>query len=115
MPSFSRASSMMGRLVASCAIWMSVFGLVCCDAGIGRFLPKLRFYFPRLLMFLSPLGERLGEGVQYEDRLLHHPLTRPLPHGGEEEERRGTKETRRVITPAERRRRAWRQPPIRRR
>src|SRR5260370_25619728 len=40
-------------------------------------------------MFLSPLGERLGEGVQYEDRLLHHPLTQPLPQGGEEEERRG--------------------------
>jgi hypothetical protein len=37
-------------------------------------------------MFLSPLGERLGEGVQYEDCLLHHPLTQPLPQGGEEEE-----------------------------
>jgi hypothetical protein len=36
------------------------------------------------LMFLSPLGERLGEGVQHEDYLLHHPLTQPLPQGGEE-------------------------------
>ena len=34
-------------------------------------------------MFLSPLGERLGEGVT-EDCLLHHPLTQPLPQGGEE-------------------------------
>jgi hypothetical protein len=32
-----------------------------------------------MLMFLSPLGERLGEGV--EDYLLHHPLTQPLPQG----------------------------------
>ena len=38
MPSFSFASSMIGRFVASWAIWMSDFGLVCCDAGIGRFL-----------------------------------------------------------------------------
>jgi len=38
-------------------------------------------------MFLSPLGERLGEGVQHEDRFLHHPLTQPLPQGGEEHER----------------------------
>ena len=37
-------------------------------------------------MFLSPLGERLGEGVP-EDYLLHHPLTQPLPQGGEEHER----------------------------
>jgi hypothetical protein len=37
-------------------------------------------------MFLSPLGERLGEGVT-EDCLLHHPLTQPLPQGGEEHER----------------------------
>jgi len=37
-------------------------------------------------MFLSPLGERLGEGVQHEDYLLYHPLTQPLPQGGEEEE-----------------------------
>ncbi len=37
-------------------------------------------------MFLSPLGERLGEGVQCESRLLHHPLTQPLPQGGEEHE-----------------------------
>jgi hypothetical protein len=41
----------------------------------------------RPLMFLSPLGERLGEGVQCEDCLLHHPLTQPLPQGGEEHER----------------------------
>jgi hypothetical protein len=50
----------------------------------------LRFYRLRLaspLMFLSPLGERLGEGV-IEDCLLHHPLTQPLPQGGEERERR---------------------------
>jgi hypothetical protein len=37
-------------------------------------------------MFLSPLGERLGEGVT-EDGLLHNPLTQPLPQGGEEYER----------------------------
>src|SRR6185369_15599750 len=36
-------------------------------------------------MFLSPLGERLGEGV-LDDCLLHHPLTQPLPQGGEEHE-----------------------------
>ena len=35
-------------------------------------------------MFLSPLVERLGEGVQHKDCLLHHPLTQPLPQGGEE-------------------------------
>src|SRR5579883_1167823 len=40
MPSFSLASSRIGRFLASCAIWMSVFGLVCCDAGIERFLLK---------------------------------------------------------------------------
>jgi hypothetical protein len=33
-------------------------------------------------MFLSPLEERLGEGV--EGFLLHHPLTQPLPQWGEE-------------------------------
>ena len=33
-------------------------------------------------MFLSPLGERLGEGVT---RIVtDHPLTQPLPQGGEE-------------------------------
>jgi hypothetical protein len=36
------------------------------------------------LRFLSPLGERPGEGVQHEGRLLHHPLTQPHPQGGEE-------------------------------
>ena len=36
------------------------------------------------IIFLSPLGERLGEGV--EGSLLHHPLTHPLPQGGEEHE-----------------------------
>jgi hypothetical protein len=36
------------------------------------------------LMFLSPSGERLGEGVKREDAFLHHPLTQPLPRGGEE-------------------------------
>jgi hypothetical protein len=35
-------------------------------------------------MFLSPLGERLGEGVEAE--VLWHPLTQPLPQGGGEEE-----------------------------
>jgi hypothetical protein len=40
--------------------------------------------FACTLRFLSPLGERLGEGVQHEGRLLHHPLTQPLPQGGEE-------------------------------
>ena len=39
------------------------------------------------LMFLSPLGERLGEGVQRDGCLLHHPLTQPLPQGGEEHEK----------------------------
>src|SRR5277367_1596969 len=34
-------------------------------------------------MFLSPLGERLGEGVQRERPFLYHPLTQPLPHKGE--------------------------------
>src|SRR5689334_18117879 len=43
---------------------------------------------PPLLIFLSPLGERLGEGVQREDCLLHHPVTQPLPQGGEEHEGR---------------------------
>jgi len=38
-------------------------------------------------MFLSPLGERLGEGVQRESCLLHPPLTQPLPQGGEEHEK----------------------------
>jgi hypothetical protein len=37
-------------------------------------------------MFLSPLGERLGEGGQRKSYLLHHPLTQPLPQGGEEHE-----------------------------
>jgi hypothetical protein len=37
-------------------------------------------------MFLSPLGERLGEAVQREDCLLHRPLTQPLAQGGEEHE-----------------------------
>jgi hypothetical protein len=37
-------------------------------------------------MFVSPLGERLGEGVQRENCLLHHPLTQPHPQGGEEHE-----------------------------
>jgi hypothetical protein len=31
-------------------------------------------------MFLSPLGERLGEGVA-QDCLLHHPLTNLSPKG----------------------------------
>ena len=39
-------------------------------------------------IFLSPLGERLGEGGNSEDCLLHHPLTQPLPQGGEEHERK---------------------------
>src|SRR5580704_17003726 len=50
-------------------------------------------------MFLSPLGERLGEGVQPEDSLLHHPLTQPLPQGGEELE---NKKVRWSPVPAER-------------
>jgi hypothetical protein len=40
-------------------------------------------------MFLFPLGERLGEGVQLEDCLLHNPLTQPLPQGGEEHDHSG--------------------------
>jgi acyl dehydratase len=35
-------------------------------------------------MFLSPLGERLGEGVPHD--LRFNPLTQPLPQGGEEYE-----------------------------
>ncbi len=42
--------------------------------------------FACTLRFLSSLGERLGEGVQHEGRLLLHPLTQPLPQGGEEYE-----------------------------
>jgi hypothetical protein len=42
-------------------------------------------------MFLSPLGERLGEGVT-QGFLLHHPLTQPLPQGGEEHERQKLEE-----------------------
>jgi hypothetical protein len=34
-------------------------------------------------MFLSPLGERLGEG---EATGVWTPLTQPLPQGGEEHE-----------------------------
>jgi len=34
-------------------------------------------------MFLSPLGERLGEGAS---KIVRNPLTQPLPQGGEEEE-----------------------------
>jgi hypothetical protein len=48
------------------------------------------------LEFLSPLGERLGEGV-IEDYLLHHPLTQPLPQGGEEHEEGEANETRKVM------------------
>lgn len=44
--------------------------------------------FISFLMFLSPLGERLGEGVKREGFLLYHPLTQPLPQGGEEHEAR---------------------------
>ena len=39
-------------------------------------------------MFLSPLGERSGEGVKHAGFLLHHPLTPPLPQGGEEHDAR---------------------------
>jgi hypothetical protein len=35
-------------------------------------------------MLLSPLGERLGEGVMQEKIFALHPLTSPLPQGGEE-------------------------------
>src|SRR5882672_4840810 len=34
MPSFSCANSMISRFLASWAIWISDFGLVCCEAGI---------------------------------------------------------------------------------
>jgi hypothetical protein len=37
-------------------------------------------------MLLSPLGERLGEGVMQETAFVLHPLTWPLPQGGEESE-----------------------------
>jgi len=37
-------------------------------------------------MFLSPLGERLGEGVNLKVVSCIHPLTQPLPQGGEEHE-----------------------------
>ena len=39
-------------------------------------------------MFLSPLGERLGEGVKPDGFLLHRPLTQPLPQGGEKHDAR---------------------------
>ena len=45
--------------------------------------------FARILRCLSPLGERPGEGVQHEGRLQHHPLTQPLPQGGEEHDDKG--------------------------
>jgi hypothetical protein len=38
------------------------------------------------LRLLSPLGERLGEGVMQETAFVGHPLTWPLPQGGEEHE-----------------------------
>jgi hypothetical protein len=38
------------------------------------------------------LGERLGEGVT-EGCLLQHPLTQPLPQGGEEYEKKVERET----------------------
>jgi hypothetical protein len=44
-------------------------------------------------MFLSPLGERLGEGVR---RGAVCPLTQPLPQGGEEEEKKAKRQNRRV-------------------
>ena len=34
MPSFSRAMSMIGRILADCAISMSERGFVCCEAVI---------------------------------------------------------------------------------
>jgi hypothetical protein len=37
-------------------------------------------------MFLSPLGDRLGEGVNREGFLLHHPSPNLSPKGGEEPE-----------------------------
>jgi hypothetical protein len=37
MPSFSLASSMIGRLVADWEISMSDFGDWCCEAGMGAF------------------------------------------------------------------------------
>jgi hypothetical protein len=54
MPSFSFASSMIGRFLASWAIWMSDFGLVCCDAGIGF----RSLIFPAPFIFLSPVRGR---------------------------------------------------------
>ena len=44
--------------------------------GLAKPITRSRF------IFLSPLGERLGEAVQRENCLLHHPLTQPLPQGG---------------------------------
>ena len=35
MPSFSRAMSTIGRILAACAISMSERGFVCCEAVIG--------------------------------------------------------------------------------
>jgi hypothetical protein len=39
-----------------------------------------------MLMFLSPLGERLGEGVQHEGFLCITPSPNLSPKGGEEHE-----------------------------
>jgi len=42
--------------------------------------------FACTLRFLSPLGERLGEGEATD---VWHPLTQPLPQGGEEHDSMG--------------------------
>jgi hypothetical protein len=55
----------------------------------------------RAFMFLSPLGERLGEGVNPQTASCITPLpqregyfARPLPQGGEEHESKGLEATR---------------------
>jgi hypothetical protein len=47
-----------------------------------------------MIKFLSPLGERLGEGVQREGCLPQHPVTQPLPQGGEEHEKMSERDAR---------------------
>src|SRR5471030_1726383 len=83
MPSFSFASSMIGRILASWAIWMSVFGLVCCVPAIERFLLSCsspHVPFPRFGAVYSAFGERRGEGAL---KTVRNPLSQPLPLAGE--------------------------------
>ena len=64
MPSFSRATSRIGRFVAACEISMSDFGLTCCEAGIGaiRQMQAITTGWPELQANLVPDGEIGGRG-----------------------------------------------------